>query len=136
MALSITQIMKSFPSMTSFSAIRVFTGARLFLRILSLDWFLAGGFLAWLCDIGITCLAALRSYTLFRLSGCVVKFSFFLLTFSAKIVFVNKILLSFRFYIARPSNSYLPLVNSPTVVLWCGRCAWRGVCNSTDASVL
>ena len=34
---------------------------------------------------------ALRSYTLFGLSGCVVKFSF-LLTFSAKIVFVNEII--------------------------------------------
>ena len=35
--------------------------------------------------VGVTCLAALRSYTLFELSGCIVKFSF-LLTFSAKIV--------------------------------------------------
>ena len=41
--------------------------------------------------MGVTCLAALRSYTLFGLSGCVVKFSF-LLTFSAKIVFVNEII--------------------------------------------
>ena len=41
--------------------------------------------------VGVTCLAALRSYTLLGLSGCVVKFSF-LLTFSAKIVFVNKII--------------------------------------------
>ena len=65
--------------------------------------------------IGITCLAALRSYTLFGLSGCIVKFSF-LLTFSAKIVFIKKILLSFRFYIARPSNSYHSLVNSLTIV--------------------
>ena len=41
--------------------------------------------------VGVTCLAALRSYTLLGLNGCVVKFSF-LLTFSAKIVFVNKII--------------------------------------------
>jgi len=45
----------------------------------------------WLCEIGITCLAALRSYTLFGLSGCVVEFSF-LLTFSAEIVFINTII--------------------------------------------
>ena len=51
----------------------------------SFGWCLAGGFLALLCDIGITCLAALRSYTLFGLKGCGVKFSF-LLTFSAEIV--------------------------------------------------
>ncbi|MFU0535633.1 hypothetical protein ACMZ7X_00070 [Gardnerella swidsinskii] len=48
-------------------------------------------FFVGLREIGITCLAALRSYTLFGLSGCVVKFSF-LLTFSAKIVFINKII--------------------------------------------
>ncbi len=34
---------------------------------------------------------ALRSYTLLELKGCIVKFSF-LLTFSAKIVFINKII--------------------------------------------
>ena len=50
---------------------------------MSFGWCLAGGFLAWLCEIGITCLAALRSYTLFGLSGCVVKFSF-LVTFFQK----------------------------------------------------
>ena len=47
---------------------------------MSFGWCLAGGFLAWLCEIGITCLAALRSYTLLGLSVCLVKFSF-LLTF-------------------------------------------------------
>ena len=46
---------------------------------MSFDWRLAGGSLKWLCEIGITCLAALRSYTLFGLSGCVVEFIFYLL---------------------------------------------------------
>ena len=89
-----------------------------------LGWCLAGGFLVWLCDIGITCLAALRSYTLLGISGCIVKFSF-LLTFSAEIVFIKKVLLSFRFYIARPSNSYLPLLVKPLV--FCGTVGASGV---------
>ena len=67
---------------------------------MSFDWFLAGVFSEVLWEIGITCLAALRSYTLFRLKGCIVKFSF-LVTFFQKYLFIKKILLSLRFYIAR-----------------------------------
>ena len=48
-----------------------------------IGWRLAGVLSVWLCEIGITCLAALRSYTLFGLSGCIVKFSF-LVTFLRK----------------------------------------------------
>ena len=68
-----------------------------------------------LCVVGVACLAALRSYTLFGLSGCIVKFSF-LLTFFQKYLFIKKISLSLRFYLARPSNTHPSLVNSPTVV--------------------
>ena len=78
-------------------------------------WCLAGGFLVWLCEIGITYLAALRSYTLFGISGCGVKFSF-LLTFSAEIVFIKKIITIAPLLYCSTSNSYLTLVNSPTVV--------------------
>ena len=82
----------------------------------SVAWRLAGGFLECLCDIGITYLAALRSYTLFGLSGCIVKFSF-LITFSAEIVFINKIITIVPLLYCSTSNSYLPLVNPLTVVL-------------------
>ena len=101
----------------------------------SVAWRLAGGFLECLCDIGITYLAALRSYTLFGLSGCVVKFSF-LLTFSAKIVFVNKIITIVPLLYCSTSNSYLPYVNSNHSCFWYGRSAWYGVCSSNGASVL
>ena len=139
-----------------------------------LGWCLAGGFLKWLCEIGITSATtcfraqsvaresnserelarkvqwtfrassaewrlamrtALRSYTLFGLSGCVVKFSF-LLTFSAKIVFVNKIITIVPLLYCSTSNSYLPYVNSNHSCFWYGRSAWYGVCSSNGASVL
>ena len=86
--------------------------------------------------VGVTCLAALRSYTLFGLSGCVVKFSFFLLTFSAKIVFVNKIITIVPLLYCS-TKQHPPLTTSKTAsVLWYGRSAWCSVCNSTDASVI
>ena len=80
-----------------------------------LSWCLAGGFLVWLCEIGIACLAALRSYTLFKLKGCIVKFSF-LLTFSAKIVIYQRDITIAPLLYCSTSNSYLPLVNSLKVV--------------------
>ena len=101
----------------------------------SFGWCLAGWFMEWLCEIGITYLAALRSYTLSGLSVQIVKFSF-LLTFSAEIVFINKIITIAPLLYCSTSNSYLTLVNSPTVVLWSGRCIWRGLCSSNDVSVL
>ena len=58
---------------------------------MNFGWRLAGGFLCRVASGGVACLAALRSYTLFGLSGCVVKFSF-LLTFSAEIVFIITII--------------------------------------------
>ena len=57
---------------------------------------------------------ALRSYTLFGLSGCIVKFSF-LVTFFQKQLFIKKILLSLRFYIARPSNTHPSLLRKQLV---------------------
>ena len=81
---------------------------------MNFDWRLAGRFLEWLCEIGITYLAALRSYTLFGLSGCIVKFSF-LITFSAEIVFINKIITIVPLLYCSTSNSYLPLLVKPLV---------------------
>ena len=98
-------------------------------------WCLAGGFLEWLCEIGITCLAALRSYTLFGLSGCVVKFSF-LLTFSAKIVFVNKIITIVPLLYCSTKQFLSPTTSKTASVFWCGRCVWCGVGSSMSASVL
>ena len=89
---------------------------------MSFDWHLAGRFLEWLCEIGITCLAALRSYTLFGLSGCVVEFSF-LLTFSAEVVICQKDINIAPLLYCSTSNSYLSLVNSPTVFL-----VWQEEC--------
>ena len=89
----------------------------------------------WLCEIGITCLAALRSYTLFGLSGCVVKFSF-LLTFSAKIVFVTKIITIVPLLYCSTKQFLSPTTSKTASVLWYGRCVWCSVRNSTDASVL
>ena len=95
---------------------------------------MAGGFLCVVVMGGVTCLAALRSYTLFGLSGCVVKFSF-LLTFSAKIVFVSKIITIVPLLYCS-TKQHPPLTTSKTAsVLWCGRSAWSGECSSTDASV-
>ena len=69
-----------------------------FLTIL-FSTFLSFGYEFWLASgwqvsgvavrVGVTCLAALRSYTLFGLNGCIVKFSF-LVTFSAKLVICQK----------------------------------------------
>ena len=67
--------------------------------------------------MGVTCLAALRSYTLFGLSGCVVKFSF-LVTFSAKIVFVNKIITIVPLLYCSTSNTHPSLLVKP--LAFCG----------------
>ena len=84
---------------------------------------------------GVTCLAALRSYTLFGLSGCVAKFSF-LLTFSAKIVFVNKIITIVPLLYCSTKQFLSPTISKTASVFWCGRSAWCDVCSSNDASVL
>ena len=64
--------------------------------------------------VGVTCLAALRSYTLFGLSGCVVEFSF-LLTFSAEVVICQKDINIAPLLYCSTSNSYLPLLVKPLV---------------------
>ena len=101
---------------------------------MSFGWCLAGGFLAWLCEIGITCLAALRSYTLFGLSGCVVKFSFFTY-FLSKIVFVNKIITIVPLLYCSTKQFLSPTISKTASVFWCGGCVWCGVCSSMNASV-
>ena len=84
--------------------------------------------------VGVTCLAALRSYTLLGLNGCVVKF-IFLLTFSVKIVFVNKIITIVPLLYCS-TKQHPPLTTSKTAsVLWYGRSAWLDVCSSNNASV-
>ena len=101
----------------------------------SFGWCLAGGFLAWLCDIGITCLAALRSYTLLRLIGCIVKFSF-LLTFSAEVVIYQKGITIVPLLYCSTKQFLSPTTSKTASVLWYGKSAWHDVCSSTDASVL
>ena len=65
--------------------------------------------------IGITCLAALRSYTLFRLKGCIVKFSFLLTFFAGIVIYQHDLTIAPLLYCST-SNSYHSLVNSITVV--------------------
>ena len=101
----------------------------------SFGWCLAGGFLALLCDIGITCLAALRSYTLFGLKGCVVKFSF-LLTFSAKIVFINKIITIVPLLYCSTKQFLSHTTNKAASALWYGNSFLCCVCNSMSVNVL
>ena len=96
---------------------------------------MAGGFLCVAVMCGVACLAALRSYTLFGLSGCVVKFSF-LLTFSAKIVFVNKIITIVPLLYCS-TKQHPPLTRKFTHgCFWCGRkSVWCDACSGTDVSV-
>ena len=108
--------------------------SQLFLQFVQRGVWLAG-FFAWLCEIGITCLAALRSYTLFGLSGCVVKFSFFSY-FLSKIVFVNKIITIVPLLYCSTKQFLSPTTSKTASVLWCGMSAWSGTCSSNDASVL
>ena len=77
---------------------------------------------------------ALHSYTLFGLSGCVVKFSF-LLTFSAEIVFVNEIITIVPLLYCSTKQRPPLTTNKAASVFWCGRCVWCGVRSSNDASV-
>ena len=71
----------------------------------------------WMCEIGITYLAALRSYTSFGLVDRQLSLVFCLL-FCGNSYLSARLLLSLRFYIARPSNSYLTLLVKPLV--FCG----------------
>ena len=102
---------------------------------MNFGWRLAGGFLCRVASGGVACLAALRSYTLFGLSGCVVKFSF-LLTFSAEIVFVNEIITIVPLLYCSTKQFLSPTRKFTHSYFWCGRCVWCGVSSSNDASVL
>jgi len=101
---------------------------------MNFDWRLAGRFLEWLCEIGITYLAALRSYTLFGLSGCVVEFSFFTYFFCKNSIYQQDYYYRSAF-ILLDKQFLSPTISKTASVLLCGRSAWCGVCSSINASV-